>query len=84
MLNHVTWSPLAQFLHAATISGPPSVVAYSEVEEETGRRILAVSECLAECLAECMERLQWSAWVEGSSRTSAAWEQQWREQEEPS
>ena len=47
VLNHVTWSPLAQFQHAPLISGPPSVVAYSEeVEEGPGgpqRPPLAVS-----------------------------------------
>ncbi|KAL4858112.1 WD repeat-containing protein [Chlorella vulgaris] len=41
VLNHVTWSPLAQFSHQPTVSGPPSVVAYSELEEDTGRRVLA-------------------------------------------
>ena len=40
MQKHITWSPLAQFLHPATITGPPSVVAYSEIEEDTGRRIV--------------------------------------------
>ena len=56
VLNHVTWSPLAQFVHAPTISGPPSVVAYSEVEEETGRRILAVSSAgAASAWAKCMD-----------------------------
>lgn len=47
MLNHVTWSPLAQFQHAPVISGPPSVVAYAEEVEEQGgayRAPLAVSE----------------------------------------
>lgn len=43
VLNHVTWSPLARFAHAAVIAGPPSVVAYSEVVEDAGRRVLVVS-----------------------------------------
>lgn len=34
VLNHVTWSPLARFQHAASVAGPPSVVAYAEVEED--------------------------------------------------
>ena len=30
VLNHVTWSPLAHFQHATSISGPTSVVVYEE------------------------------------------------------
>ena len=30
VLNHVTWTPLASFHHATTISGPTSVVVYME------------------------------------------------------
>ncbi|GAB4821177.1 hypothetical protein N2152v2_008223 [Parachlorella kessleri] len=41
VLNHVTWNPLARFAHPANVSGPPTVVAYSEVEEDTGRRLSA-------------------------------------------
>ena len=43
VLNHVTWNPLAQFTHQPTVSGPPTLVAYSEVEEDTGRRRPMVS-----------------------------------------
>jgi hypothetical protein len=39
VLNHVTWTPLARFAHAPTITGPAALVAYSEVEEDTGRRL---------------------------------------------
>lgn len=30
VLNHVTWTPLASFHHATTISGPATVVVYTE------------------------------------------------------
>lgn len=43
MLNHVTWSPLAHFAHQPTVVGPATLVAYSEVEEDTGRRASQVS-----------------------------------------
>ena len=44
VLNHVTWNPLASFAHPATLAGPASVVAYSEVEEDTGRTLAAANQ----------------------------------------
>ena len=43
VLNHVTWSPLAQWGHPGVVRGPPSVVAYSEVVEDAARGVVAVS-----------------------------------------
>lgn len=42
VLNHVTWSPLAKFAHAPVARGPPTVVAYSEVVEDSAHRVVAV------------------------------------------
>lgn len=41
VLNHVTWSPLAKFAHAPVARGPPTVVAYSEVVEDSAHRVVA-------------------------------------------
>ncbi len=43
VLNHVTWSPLAQFVHPPVVRGPPTVVAYGEVVEDLAHRVVAVS-----------------------------------------
>lgn len=50
VLNHVTWSPLAQFAHPPVVRGPPTVVAYGEVVEDAARRVVAVS-CWPPCAA---------------------------------
>ena len=42
VLNHVTWSPLAQFSHPVLVRGPATVVAYmEELEDSSGQRLLA-------------------------------------------
>lgn len=40
ILNNATWSALATLPHPAVVTGPPTVVAYSEQEEDSGRRVL--------------------------------------------
>ena len=50
MLNHVTWNPLARFAHSPTVSGPATVVAYNEVEEDTGRRLSASQQVSGVCI----------------------------------